>query len=126
MISFSSFLPKQSDFCPTLACEVYDNIAMGKIQPRIGSFVIEIGKIIEEQVHEKERMMFKGKKIIKEIKDILSKTKDYDPKDALSDHDSQKMYIQSMGFEFTGQLNKSSKKKKKKRANHIDKLVQET
>ena len=98
---------------------------MGKIQPRIGSFVIEIGKIIEEQVHEKERMMFKGKKIIKEIKDILSKTKDYDPKDALSEHDSQKMYIQSMGFEFTGQLNKSSKKKKKKRANHTDRQLQE-
>ena len=114
MISFSSFLPKESDFCPTLACEVYDNIALGKLQPRIGSFVIEIGQIIEEQIHEKERMVVKGAQLIAEVKEVLSKTKDFDPNQVLSEHDSQKMYIQSMGFEFTGQLNKGKKKKKKR------------
>ena len=68
--------------------------------------------------------MVKGAQLIAEVKEVLSKTKDFDPDQVLSEHDSRKMYIQSMGFEFTGQLNKG-KKKKKKRAHRAYRELEE-
>jgi hypothetical protein len=48
MISFSSILPTEELYCPKLSCEVYDYICKGLSQPIVGSFVVDIGKIMHE------------------------------------------------------------------------------
>ena len=50
VISFSSGLPTNKLFCPKLACEVYDYVCRGLSQPKVGSFVIDIGAIMQEQI----------------------------------------------------------------------------
>ena len=100
MISFEAKLPKEAMYCPSLACTVYDNIARGRIQPRIGTFVINIGEAIAAQKDERDEMLEKGKMLIQDIKQIESNTPDFDPKNCISEYDSKKMYIESIGFEF--------------------------
>ena len=49
VISFSSILPTKEIYCPKLSCEVFDYIYKGLSQPIVGSFVIDIGKIMAQQ-----------------------------------------------------------------------------
>lgn len=48
LISFGTCLPTSELFCPKLACEVYDFVCKGMSQPKVGSFVINIGEIMQE------------------------------------------------------------------------------
>ena len=45
-ISFSTTLPVGEIYCPRLACEVFDQICKGFVQPKIGSFTIDVGSIM--------------------------------------------------------------------------------
>ena len=71
VISFSSALPVEELYCPKLACEVYDFICKGLSQPIIGSFVIDIGKIMQEQLKERSDELQNAVKCIKQIKDKI-------------------------------------------------------
>lgn len=42
-ISFTTELPTNSLYCPSLSCEVFDYICKGASQPKVGTFTIDIG-----------------------------------------------------------------------------------
>ena len=56
-IQFSADLPTDPLYCPSLACDVFDQICKGLSQPKIGSFSIPIGEIMYEEVQNRIRMM---------------------------------------------------------------------
>ena len=39
-------LPVNKLYCPYMSCEVFDNLCKGLVQPKIGSFTINIGEIM--------------------------------------------------------------------------------
>lgn len=57
VLTFSCQLPVEELFCPSLSCEVYDQIFMGLSQPLLGTFTIPIGKIrIENEKRRAEEL----------------------------------------------------------------------
>ena len=49
-LSFTCELPVEKDFCPHLTCDVFDYIFLGLAQPKIGTFCIKLGDILENQL----------------------------------------------------------------------------
>ena len=54
MLTFNVQLPEEELYCPSLACDAYDYVYIGKSQPLIGTFSLPIGEIKTE--YEKERV----------------------------------------------------------------------
>lgn len=46
VLNFTIELPEDPLFCPKLACDVYDYVFKGMVQPLIGTFSISIGEIM--------------------------------------------------------------------------------
>lgn len=61
-------------FCPKLACEVYDYICKGLSQPIVGSFVIDIGEILQSQIKAREEELQAAQKCLKLIRDKIEVT----------------------------------------------------
>ena len=68
LIEFNVPLATDPLYCPKLMCTVYDSIAMGLAQPIIGTFTIEVGKLIHELIAERERETEDIEDVIKALK----------------------------------------------------------
>ena len=121
LISFSTDLPVNKLFCPKLSCEVYDYICKGVSQPRIGSFVIDIGTIMQEQVQRQIDTLASSDELIRKISEVKDRTEftgELDDQESL--RSSQKAYALAIGYDmqetesaFSGR--KLGKKKKRRR-----------
>jgi len=49
VLEFSLNLPVEELYCPALSCAVYDQVFMGFSQPLLGTFTIEIGRIMQQK-----------------------------------------------------------------------------
>ena len=57
-LNFETSLPTDILYCPTLGCEVYDQIFPPKwSQPKLGTFNIPVGKIMHNQFTERQRLL---------------------------------------------------------------------
>jgi hypothetical protein len=66
-ISFNMQLPSNTLFCPKLTCYVYDYVFKGWTQPLLGTFAIDLGRIIEENAQIELEEMEESGNIIKAI-----------------------------------------------------------
>jgi len=63
-ISLTADLPVEQLFCPKLACEVFDHLCKGLSQPKLGSFTIDIGAIMHEQVGARRTLLERGQRCL--------------------------------------------------------------
>lgn len=62
-------LPTEKLYCPKLACEVFDYICKGLSQPIVGSFVIDIGQIMNDLIEHRRGELRTSETCIKQIKE---------------------------------------------------------
>lgn len=70
MINFQIDLPVNPLFCPKLACDVYDYVYKGLMQPLLGTFSISIGEMMQEQTRDRERQLKESEDIMAYLKQL--------------------------------------------------------
>ena len=71
MITFSCRLPVESVYCPSLTCDVHDYIFLGASQPRVGTFVLDLGQIKVEKERKMEVFRTRFAKIDQHLDEFL-------------------------------------------------------
>jgi len=72
VVQFTMNLPSSSLFCPRLACDVYDMVFKGWMQPLLGTFSIGIGDILEATLANQEADIVESDHMIRELKKVLT------------------------------------------------------
>lgn len=72
LIEFDAPLPISSLYCPRLSCSVFDDIAMGFIQPLIGTFVIPIGSLMQSLAEERIRETEALQHVVEQVRKFAS------------------------------------------------------
>lgn len=72
MINFGIDLPVDPLYCPKLACDVYDYVYKGLVQPLLGTFAISIGEIMQEMRLEREDELLQSERIIELVRDTIA------------------------------------------------------
>lgn len=71
MIEFTLDLPVEELYCPALACSVYDQVFMGFSQPLLGTFTVEIGKIMQKKIKERKETIETGNRLLEYLDSII-------------------------------------------------------
>jgi len=72
LIEFDLELPTEELYCPRMACSVFDSILGGLVQPTIGTFVVNVGRLIKELAEERAREVKALEDVIEKLKEITS------------------------------------------------------
>lgn len=64
-------LPKSPLYCPNLTCFVYDQIFKGWNQPLVGTFVLDLGRLMGDLREERKRETSKMYEVLDKLKKIL-------------------------------------------------------
>ena len=60
-------LPVESLYCPRLSCDVFDYVCRGLSQPKVGTFTIDIGSIMQEQAESKKALLKRADGLLRKL-----------------------------------------------------------
>ena len=74
MLTFNVQLPIEELYCPSLACDAYDQVFIGFSQPLIGTFSLPIGDLKSEYENERKVDIEECDRIIDYLQEQMGKT----------------------------------------------------